>query len=124
GAVCVRAEWWLRAALRLREPRASELAAAAAANAKGGEVRPPRRGQTTVVIPLDFQQGVGAMVIVAGSFTPLFGDDEVTRLRQYSSSIAAALDRVTLTARIGDLEKAKTEFMNIASHELRGPMTV
>jgi len=35
------------------------------------------------------------MVIVAGSFTPLFGDDEVTRLRQYASSIAAALDRVT-----------------------------
>src|SRR6266851_4846167 len=97
---------------------------AGAANATGGEVRSPRRGPTTLVIPLDFQQGPGAMVIVAGPFTPLFGDDEVTRLRQYASSIAAALDRVTLTARIHDLEKAKTEFMNIASHELRGPMTV
>ncbi len=64
------------------------------------------------------------MVIVAGPFTPLFGDDEVTRLRQYASSITAGLDRVALTARINDLEKAKTEFMNIASHELRGPMTV
>jgi signal transduction histidine kinase len=31
---------------------------------------------------------------------------------------------VTLNVRIQDLEKAKTEFMNIASHELRGPMTV
>jgi signal transduction histidine kinase len=64
------------------------------------------------------------MVMIAGPFTPMFGDDEVTRLRQYASSIAAALDRVTLTARIRALEKAKTDFMNIASHELRGPMTV
>ena len=64
------------------------------------------------------------MVIVAGPFTPLFGDDEVIRLRQYASSITASLDRVTLSARIRELEKAKSEFMNIASHELRGPMTV
>ncbi len=124
GALIVDSDSSILASRGLSETRATEIAAAAAANAKGGEVRSPRRGQTTVVIPLDFQQGVGAMVIVAGSFTPLFGDDEVTRLRQYASSIAAALDRVTLTARIGDLEKAKTEFMNIASHELRGPMTV
>ncbi len=64
------------------------------------------------------------MVVVAGAFTPLFGDDEVIRLRQYAGSITAGLDRLTLSARIRDLEKAKTEFMNIASHELRGPMTV
>jgi signal transduction histidine kinase len=70
------------------------------------------------------QEGRGAMVVVAGAFTPIFGDDEVIRLRQYAGSITASLDRVALSARIRDLEKAKTEFMNIASHELRGPMTV
>jgi signal transduction histidine kinase len=48
----------------------------------------------------------------------------VIRLRQYTSSITASLDRVTLNTRIHALEKAKTDFMNIASHELRGPMTV
>jgi signal transduction histidine kinase len=124
GALIVDSDSSILASRGLSETRAMEVAAAAAANATGGEVRSPRRGPTTLVIPLDFQQGLGAMVIVAGPFTPLFGDDEVTRLRQYASSIAAALDRVTLTARIHDLEKAKTEFMNIASHELRGPMTV
>jgi signal transduction histidine kinase len=77
-----------------------------------------------LVIPLELQEGPGAMVVVAGAFTPLFGDDEVIRLRQYAGSITAGLDRVTLSARIRDLEKAKTEFMNIASHEMRGPMTV
>ena len=103
---------------------AEKVAAVAAASPQAGEVRYPRRGATTLVIPLDLQEGRASMVVLAGPFTPLFGDEEVTRLRQYASSIAASLDRVTLNMRIRDLEKAKTEFMNIASHELRGPITV
>ncbi|OLD48722.1 MAG: hypothetical protein AUG06_11945 [Actinobacteria bacterium 13_1_20CM_2_65_11] len=103
---------------------AKSVAAETAARPEAGEVRAPRRGTTTLVIPLELQEGLASMVVVAGSFTPLFGDDEVSRLRQYAGSIAASLDRVTLNMRIQDLEKAKTEFMNIASHELRGPMTV
>jgi signal transduction histidine kinase len=79
---------------------------------------------STVVIPLNLEQGNSAMVIFAGPFTPLFGDDEVLRLHQYASSITVGLDRVALSARIAALEKAKTEFLQIASHELRGPMTV
>ncbi len=108
----------------LSEDEAKDVAARAAASPQAGEVRSPPRGSPTLVIPLEMQEGPGAMVVVAGAFTPLFGDDEVIRLRQYAASITASLDRVTLSARIRDLEKAKTEFMSIASHELRGPMTV
>jgi signal transduction histidine kinase len=54
----------------------------------------------------------------------MFGDDELSRLRQYASSITAGLDRVALSSKIADLERAKTDFLNVASHELRGPMTV
>jgi signal transduction histidine kinase len=82
------------------------------------------RRATTLVIPLHLQQGDGRMVIVSGPFTPGFGDDEVLRLRQYATSVTAGLDRVSLTERIASLEKAKTDFLNVASHELRGPMTV
>jgi signal transduction histidine kinase len=64
------------------------------------------------------------MIILSGAFTPMFGEDELLRLRQYASSIAAGLDRVLLNERIAALEKAKSEFLNVASHELRGPMTV
>jgi signal transduction histidine kinase len=103
---------------------AKAVAAHAAASPTAGEVRSPPRGSPTLVIPLEMQEGPGAMVVVAGAFTPLFGDDEVIRLRQFAASITASLDRVALSARIRDLEKAKTEFMSIASHELRGPMTV
>jgi signal transduction histidine kinase len=64
------------------------------------------------------------MIVLSGRLTPLFGDDELGRLSQYASSIVAGLDRVLLNSRIAALERAKTEFLNIASHELRGPMTV
>jgi signal transduction histidine kinase len=77
-----------------------------------------------LVVPLDLRQGRGAMIIVMGGLTPLFGDDELSRLRQYATSISAGLDRVTLHTQVAALERAKTDFLNIASHELRGPMTV
>jgi signal transduction histidine kinase len=79
---------------------------------------------TSLSIPLHLQQGEGLMVVEAGSSTPDFGEDETQRLRQYAVSISAGLDRVALNERIKSLEKAKTEFLNVASHELRGPMTV
>jgi len=64
------------------------------------------------------------MTILAGPFTPLFGEWEISRLRGFAVSITAGLDRVSLTARIAALEKAKTDFLDFASHELRGPITV
>ena len=84
----------------------------------------PWRAGLNVIIPLELREGRGAMVIVAGPLSPIFGDDELGRLRQYAASIVAGLDRVSLTSKIAALERAKTDFLNIASHELRGPMTV
>ena len=91
---------------------------AAALAAKPGTARSMLR------IPLDLAQGKGTMTILAGPFTPLFGEWEVSRLRGFAVSITAGLDRVLLTGRIVALEKAKTDFLDFASHELRGPMTV
>jgi len=84
----------------------------------------PSRQGAAVVLPLDLRDGRGAMVILSGRLSPMFGDDELSRLRQYATSITAGLDRVALNSRIAALERAKTDFLNIASHELRGPMTV
>jgi signal transduction histidine kinase len=89
-----------------------------------GEGQFPRREDSHVIVPLDLQSGRGVMVIVAGRFTPMFGDEELGLLRQYATSITAGLDRVTMSSRIEALERAKSDFLNIASHELRGPMTV
>lgn len=84
----------------------------------------PESGRSTLRIPLDLAQGQGMMTILSGPITPLFGQWEISRLRGFSASITAGLDRVSLTGRIAGLEKAKTEFLDFASHELRGPMTV
>jgi signal transduction histidine kinase len=84
----------------------------------------PSAPVSSLAVPLHLQHGEGLLVILAGPFTPPFGEDETLRLRQYAVSIAAGLDRVSLNERLQTLEKAKTEFLNVASHELRGPMTV
>ena len=80
--------------------------------------------ESTITIPLDLEEGQGRMTIISGPFTPVFGQDEIGLLRGYAVSITAGLDRVSLTQRIALLEKAKTDFLNLASHELRAPMTV
>jgi signal transduction histidine kinase len=89
-----------------------------------GQGHQPWRKEHMLVVPLDLQRGRGAIVIISGRLTPVFGDDELNRLVQYAGSVTAGLDRVTLNTRIHALEKAKSDFLNIASHELRGPMTI
>ncbi len=89
-----------------------------------GDGLAPWREGPSVIVPLDLQQGRGAMVIRSERLTPIFGDEELGRLHQYATSLSAGLDRVTLSSRIAALERAKSDFLNIASHELRGPMTV
>jgi signal transduction histidine kinase len=89
-----------------------------------GHSHTPWREGPSVIVPLDLQQGRGAMVIRSERLTPIFGDEELGRLHQYATSLSAGLDRVTLSSKIEALERAKTDFLNIASHELRGPMTV
>jgi signal transduction histidine kinase len=86
--------------------------------------RAPWRDGASIIVPLDLQEGRGAMVIRSNRLTPIFGDEELSRLGQYATSLTAGLDRVTLSSKIAALERAKTDFLNIASHELRGPMTV
>src|SRR5438046_1383594 len=91
---------------------------------KSPDGRTPWRSGSALVTPLDLRQGRGAMVVLSGRLSPLFGDDELGRLRQYATSITAGLDRVSLNSKIAALERAKTDFLNVASHELRGTMTV
>ena len=89
-----------------------------------GQSHQPWRKDGMLIVPLDLEQGRGAIVIISGRSTPIFGDDELNRLAQYAISITAGLDRVSLNSRIHALERAKSDFLNIASHELRGPMTI
>ena len=79
---------------------------------------------TVVSVPLLLSDGTGSMTIVGGPFTPVFGTEEVSQLRAYGNSVAAGIERVRVTERMAALESNKTQFLNLASHELRGPVTV
>jgi PAS domain S-box-containing protein len=50
----------------------------------------------TAVVPLSSRAGEGYIAVVAGPFTPLFGEEELDRLGQYAVSMTVALDRVHL----------------------------
>jgi signal transduction histidine kinase len=124
GAFIVDSDGSILAAQGLTPDEAFALAGKAPAAAPDGFSRVSQRAVSKLAIPLHMQTGEGAMIILSGAFTPMFGDDELIRLKQYAGSITAGLDRVSLNQRIASLERAKTEFLNVASHELRGPMTV
>ncbi len=79
---------------------------------------------TVIKAPLHLAEGAGQLAITAGPFTPLFGTEEIAQLRGYANSVTASLERARVTERMAALEDSKTQFLNLASHELRGPVTV
>jgi len=78
----------------------------------------------SIVIKLPLDTGPGALVVASGPFTPFFGSDEMNRLWYYATNVTAALDRARVTERMATLEKTKSQFLNLASHELRSPLGV
>jgi len=81
-------------------------------------------GGTMMVVPLRLTRGTGLLGVVAGPFTPVFGSDEINLLTAYGSSVTAGIERTRVTERMAAVEAHKTQFLNLASHELRGPLTV
>jgi signal transduction histidine kinase len=77
-----------------------------------------------IVVPLSLTEGQGFLGVTSGPFTPLFGSDEVNQLEGYASAVTAGLERARVTERLAAIERNKTQFLNLASHELRGPLTV
>lgn len=81
-------------------------------------------GRTAIVAALPLEDGPGLLAVLGGPYTPLFGTDEVLQLRAYATSVTAGLERARVTERLAAMERTKTQFLNLASHELRGPLTV
>ncbi len=76
------------------------------------------------MVPLKAGSVDARIILISGPFTPVFGADETERLQgRYATAVAMALERAGLTERLAAVEHSKTEFLNLASHEMRGPLT-
>jgi len=71
----------------------------------------------------------GRLAVLAGPFTPGFGADEISRVQQFMTAVAAALDRARLldqlketNAKLQEANKHKSVFLASMSHELRTPL--
>lgn len=96
----------------------------AAALLAGPESDPSNRRRSVFMVPLHLTEGAGTLAVVTGPFTPVFGSEEILQLRAYGNSVSAGIERVRVTERMAALEENKSQFLNLASHELRGPVTV
>jgi signal transduction histidine kinase len=124
GAFIVDSQGTIVASSGVDDAEVIEIMAARMGAPEGGiEARRPGRG-AAIVTPLHLAEGIGFLGVTAGPFTSLFGSDEVNQLQGYSSSVTAGLERACVTERLAAIEKNKTQFLNLASHELRGPLTV
>jgi signal transduction histidine kinase len=97
----------------------------AAAEALAARLRTePASTHSLIVAPLYLAEGNGILGVVGGPFAPMFGTDEVAQLKGYANAVVAGLERAKVTERMAAIERGKTQFLNLASHELRGPVTV
>jgi len=98
---------------------------------KEGEIRFLLDGvnRTLLVLPIAGSPEAGRLVVIAGPFTPTFGSDGLTRVQQFISAVATAVDRARLleklkeaNAELMDANRHKSVFLANMSHELRTPL--
>ncbi|MHB8717362.1 MAG: sensor histidine kinase [Candidatus Dormibacteria bacterium] len=78
-----------------------------------------------LVTPLRFDgQLLGLLVLARRQNRPPFSDDDIAALRAFAALAAMVLHSGRLVHQLRDVEAAKREFMNIAVHEMRRPLTI
>lgn len=117
GGFVVDADGKIMAVLGMDKSQAATLSSRSGAAAEASADR-------VISAPLQLSEGLGKLAVVSGPFSPVFGSEEIAQLNAYATSVTAGLERARVTERMTAIEKNKTQFLNLASHELRGPVTV
>ncbi len=85
--------------------------------------------RSALMLPIAREVGPSTLIVLAGPFTPQFGDDEITRIEQLMTAFVSALDRYRLidelaksNAALKEANQHKSVFLANMSHELRTPL--
>jgi signal transduction histidine kinase len=81
------------------------------------------RARSLLVVPIRREDKVIGVIDLESTDPDYFTSDDVAFVRLLISHAAIAIENAQLFDRVKEANQAKTEFMNIASHELKTPMT-
>jgi signal transduction histidine kinase len=91
----------------------------------------PQLGPFLAVPLLRDSEVLGELIVANRAGRPQFSHLDETLARHLGTLVVAAMDSARMQSavsaernRMADLERAKSQFLNLASHELRGPITV
>jgi signal transduction histidine kinase/CheY-like chemotaxis protein len=120
----------LRSSRGFRPDQLSDLKEGIAELGEGvGRMNIAGSDRAVLMLPIKGLSGAGALIVVSGPFTPAFGSDEMSRVQQFMSAFATALDRRHLMIRLAEsnaqlqaANRHKSVFLASMSHELRTPL--
>ena len=112
GGVLVGTDGKSLAQVGVTEDQAESLRQALLESGERVAASPLDTTQSAIILPSRTDRGTGGLAVVAGAFSPVFGSDELTRLKQYVAASTAALERVTLVDSLRRREEEVRELNN------------
>jgi signal transduction histidine kinase len=126
GVAPVGSRWPLTASIKAAIDAGQPITVTTSENTVGADLEPYTSPYGHALVePLLFAGDLlGILVVARFQGGAEFSREEIAALRQFATLGALVLHNARLVHRLREAERMKREFMNIAVHELRGPLTV